>query len=551
MDRLLSFLLKLLILTVILFLIAVIIYLFYCQCARPIRGAGEVGQPVNSASAGPNRVSGRNFPAFQPRQEAEQHNDDRARKVPTGPSRGTQAPSRAASRFLELKRRAEDTPLGAAGNPVVFTDYDPLGTQAGTVGTPPDMNAARGGNVVMLSYNTNVLLSTNGANTYTLLNPTTIFPSGPATDGAGNRLDNGLCCDQVLQYVPQIDRFIWLMQFCGTGTNCLNGINKVRIASASPQQIINNSGTAWTYWDLFSSTFNLGTTTMDYPDLSVGDNFLYFSADAVGTGLLVVRIPLNELRDSLTINMNYTTPSDSGVAYGGHISQNTGDEIFWAGHNNNSQMRVFSMREGSGQYFWRDINVNSWPNGTISSIAKDGTTDWLQFLGQSFPGNAVLGAVRRTNTEVWFAWTAAQGSGFPRAHVQVVEINTANYTMLSQWQIWNNDYAFAFPSLATNAGNEVGVSLAWGGNQNFGNNAVGILGDFVVWYPELSDAAITRWGDYVSVRRNSPNTLMWDASGYAVFKQTPPATGTRFDPYYIQFGRNSVVNGGTQNSPIR
>jgi hypothetical protein len=69
-----------------------------------------------------------------------------------------------------------------------------------------------------------------------------------------------------------------------------------------------------------------------------------------------------------------------------------------------------------------------------------------------------------------------------------------------------------------------------------------MLGDFIVWYPELSDTAITRWGDYVSVRRNAPNPLMYDASGYAVFKQTPPAAGIRFDPYYIQFGRNSVVN---------
>ena len=86
--------------------------------------------------------------------------------------------------------------------------------------------------------------------------------------------------------------------------------------------------------------------------------------------------------------------------------------------------------------------------------------------------------------------------------------------------------------------------MAWGGNQNYGNHAVGILGDFVVWYPELSDAAETRWGDYVSVRRNTPNTLMFDASGYAVFKQTPPATGNRYDPYYIQFGRDSTVNGG-------
>lgn len=77
---------------------------------------------------------------------------------------------------------------------------------------------------------------------------------------------------------------------------------------------------------------------------------------------------------------------------------------------------------------------------------------------------------------------------------------------------------------------------------------MGILGDFIVSYPELSDAAISRWGDYVSVRRNAPNGRFYDASGYAVFKQTAPATGTRFDPYYTQFGRDSVVNGG---APIR
>jgi hypothetical protein len=41
---------------------------------------------------------------------------------------------------------------------------------------------------------------------------------------------------------------------------------------------------------------------MDYPDLSVGDNFLYLSCDVVGNGLQVTRIPLNELRDRLTIN---------------------------------------------------------------------------------------------------------------------------------------------------------------------------------------------------------------------------------------------------------
>ena len=78
-----------------------------------------------------------------------------------------------------------------------------------------------------------------------------------------------------------------------------------------------------------------------------------------------------------------------------------------------------------------------------------------------------------------------------------------------------------------------------------------MLGDFVVWYPELSDAVTgnSRWGDYVSVRKDAPNERLYDASGYAVFKQTPPAAGVRIDPYYIQFGRDNVVNGG--GNPIK
>jgi hypothetical protein len=540
MDDSLRRALRLLIYVVILFVIALIIWLFYCHCRRSKCPTGEVtSQTANNASVPPQRVSGGKYPPFTPPSEG--FNEDRGRDVPTGPLRGTLAPTSGSSKLFQIQNNKQNPPLGGAGDPVVFNNYNSLGTKAGSVGTPPDMSAARNGNVVMVSYNTNVLLSTDGTSTYKLLNPTTIFPSGPSKDSKGNPLDSGLCCDQKLQYVPQIDRFIWLMQFCGTGPGgCLNGINRIRIASASTQDVINSNGTSWTYWDLLSSTFNLGNTTMDYPDLSVGDSFLYFSADQVGPGLLVVRIPLTEIRDSQTINMNYTTPSDSTTAYGGHVSQNTGDTVFWAGHKDNSTMLIFDFPESGNQYFWREVAVNSWTKSQPSSTAPGGT-DWLQF---NFPKNAVLGITRRAANEVWFAWTGASNANFKNAQVQVVEINTSNYSVISQWQIWNDDYAFAYPSLATNGNGEVGISLAWGGKAFYGNHAVGILGDFIVWYPELSDTAINRWGDYVSVLRNTPNSLMYDASGYAVFKNTPPATGTRFDPYYIQFGRNSVVNGG-------
>jgi hypothetical protein len=546
MDDSLRRALRLLIYVVILAIIALIVWLFYCKCRAPKSPSGEVShQTANNANASPHRVSGGKFPPFTPPKEG--FNEDRGRDVPEGPLRGTLAPTSAPSKLFQIQNNKQNPPLGGAGDPVVFNTFNSLGSKAGSVGAPPDLSEARHGNVVMLSYNTNALLSTDGAASYKLLNPTTIFPSGPGKDSAGNSLDAGLCCDQKFQYVPQIDRFIWLMQFCGTGPGgCLNGINRIRIAAASTQDVINSNGTSWTYWDLLSSTFNLGNTTMDYPDLSVGDNYLYFSADKVGSGLLVVRIPLSEIRDNKTINMNYTNPTDSGSAYGGHVSQNTGDTVFWAGHKDSSTMTIFDFPESGNQYFWRDVSLtNSWTKSQPSSIAPDGT-DWLSF---NFPKNAVLGITRRAANEAWFAWTAGSNSNFKNAQVQVVEINTSNYSVISQWQIWNDDYAFAYPSLATNGNGEVGISLAWGGKTYYGNHAVGILGDFIVWYPESSDAANSRWGDYVSVLQNTPNSLMYDASGYAVFKNTPPASGTRFDPYYIQFGRNSVVNGGGASPP--
>jgi hypothetical protein len=522
---------------------------------EPTPPEGSAG--ISETSVEPNQVSGAPFPPFEIEGEPlTSRNEDLVPPAPIGPFRGTLAPTFQGVIPLQLKAKIDEAAgAGAAGDPVIFAVDTPFGNQVSFSGIPPDMSGAMRDNVVFMTGNTFAALSTDGGNTFTSLNPTAIFPSGPTRDAAGNLLDNGLCCDQVVQYAPQIDRFIWLMQFCGSGASCLQGVNKLRIASASPADIVNSGGTAWTYWDLTSATFNLGNRTMDYPDMSIGTNYLYVSADKVlppnaGGGLLVMRIPLSQIQSGITINIGYTNPADSGTAYGGHLSQNTGDTVFWAGHNNTSQMRVFSLPENSNQYSWRSININSWPNSDYSSTCPDtGKTDWLKFLS-GFPSSAVIGATRRFGggafggpaSEVWFAWTAARGGGFPHPHIQIVQIDTSNWSVTKQWQIWNPNFAFAYPCLATNANQEIGISLGWGGNTFFANHAVGILGDFVVWYSELSDAAISRWGDFVTARQASPRTTLYAATGYSVLKKTPPATGTRFNPRYVLFGRASEVN---------
>src|SRR5205814_5065609 len=143
-----------------------------------------------------------------------------------------------------------------------------LGCSGDSAAACAEPSGASGNGVIFVSANPNistgssrsVAFSTDGGSTFTILDPTTIFPNDAV----------GFCCDQIVQYAPSIDRFIWVLQ--GTG---------YRLAMASPADIKNSSGTAWTYWNLVPSLFGK-CNGPDYPDLSVGDNSLYISWDAGG-----------------------------------------------------------------------------------------------------------------------------------------------------------------------------------------------------------------------------------------------------------------------------
>lgn len=515
----------------------------YEPCPRNPPGSGfntaGFGQAI-----GPFRVVGAPFQPSGPDDEDHEPNEAPAPDSPVGPFRGFVVPGSG----LKVANFSDGPGAGGDADPVVFGEYTNYGDKATPMSTvAADISGAEAGMVVMASGNWYAMYSLDGGASFTAIDPTTIFP---------NTADGGFCCDQVLQYAPSIDRFIWLMQF-QPGSD---GNSRLRIASASPQDVINSRATAWTYWDITNGAIGipaLADTTgpLDYPDMSLGDNHLYLSVDGRGganIGLVVVRIALNEIQAGGTINFWFTHPGDSRSAFGAHITQNTGDEVFWCGTGSpkdNGTLQVFSWKADSTTYFWRDVSLKyNWANGTISSSAPDGN-DWLQKL-DNFPRFAAIGATRRNANEVWFAWSCAAGDGghggfnFPNPHVQVVKIDVKNgYKLLDHFPIWNPDYAFAYPSLATNDRQEVGITLGWGGDTAYAQAAVGILGDFVVWYPEASDRATTRWGDYVTVRRASPQTGMFAGFGYATLKDTSTA-GFHFDPWYILFGRQSVVNPG-------
>src|SRR5215469_9582273 len=136
MDKSLSRALQILIYSVVLFLIALIVWLFWCRCHRN-RGQNQAYmQPSFNASVPSNHVSGGKYPPFHPPQGG--YNEDRPRTVPTGPLRGTLAPTVSNSQIFQIHNQKQNPPLGGSGDPVVFSAYNSLGTQATGVGTPPD-----------------------------------------------------------------------------------------------------------------------------------------------------------------------------------------------------------------------------------------------------------------------------------------------------------------------------------------------------------------------------------------------------------------------------
>ena len=85
-----------------------------------------------------------------------------------------------------------------------------------------------------------------------------------------------------------------------------------------------------------------------------------------------------------------------------------------------------------------------------------------------------------------------------------------------------------------------------GGGKFYASFAVGILGDFVVWFSEASNATDAtnsgagsngRWSDHVTCRQAHPDSALFSGTGYAVLQKAPPAMGTQYNPRYILFGR--------------
>ncbi len=444
-----------------------------------------------------------------------------------------------------------------------------------------------------------VNFSTDYGKTFTTVNLTgaTGFkdPSRPNRKDFFPEDDGGLCCDQVVIYIPARNLVVWLMQYWSPtillppfnrGAIQTTGQNRLRIAYATPQAASADFLHAWNWFDLTPKQLGLTTATdnFDFPDLSFSDNFLYVSVDhgivdsnnqqkALGSRRILVRASLDDMINHTPIHLISYEVESPGIAKA-HFAQSAPNTMYFAGLNDSSTLSVFADPDSSPDIpDAHNIKISSFCE-TISRvvlcdygvIAPDGL-DWNRaphtvqgatYVAPSF----FCGNECSVPTHfLYFAFDAGRDpvNGRPYPYIRVVKLDADTLNLIQEFDIWNPNFAYATPALVWRPGSgkdEVAISLARGGGNKYADNAVGFLGDFVVYTTTSSNATMQffgggplRYGDYFGVRNaTGPVTLAgqgvgYTTLGYAVQQQTPgqPCAkgGCTIFLQYVLFGRNA------------
>ena len=422
-------------------------------------------------------------------------------------------------------RAATDEVALVTNTPLVHPSEQRL---ASSVGEP---STAINGRVVMYTGNWYSARSVDAGQTFQFIDPFTSFPDPP---------NLAFCCDQVVNYIAAIDTFVWLLQY---GVNDGPEVDNIqRLAFAKTADV---EAGRWKLLDITTASLGAAGEFMDFPDLAVGDNFLYvttnlFNAAGRSTGAAVIRIRFDSLGAAQPTAQHFVSRELDSF----RVAQNTGPTAFFAAHADTSTLRVFAWPEAQAAPNPTDVGVSRWIGGAgYQSRTPDGGR-WLDRIDPRITGAA------RASDELWFAWSVDKNSNHrPQPFVQIARIDATNLTLLENINIFDPDSAIAYGGLSSNAAGEVGISYVIGGGTRFPSHMVGILTGTRRDVQVNAGARAPldgQWGDYLAVRPvysgppNNQRTNLFSASGYTM---NGAGDGSNRDatPRFVVFGRAGDV----------
>jgi hypothetical protein len=396
-----------------------------------------------------------------------------------------------------------------------------IGGQTSSVGEPSVCNT---GAEMLLSGNWYTTKSVDRGATWSFIDPYHLLP--PAA--------GGFCCDQVVAYDPGRNLVFWLLQYVRDNA----GSNVLRLA-VKPAGTLNDD--AWWWWDFAPATTNpaWGGEWFDFPDIELGSNSLYMTTNSFAGETwrrsVVFRLPLQTLADKGTLQYQFWNTTKNFAL---RCVRGAGDTMYFASHNGLSQVRLFTWPEANPAPSFKDVNVSPWAAGTYSAPGPDGT-NWL---GRCDP--RITGAWLATGA-VGLAWSANRRGPRPFPYVRVVDIDLATHTATDR-DIWNPNFAYAYPNTCPNDRGDVGITLFRGGNMLNPSLLVGIWNSAAnKWNLKTAKNGTngpndSKWGDYLTCRRHAPDGVTWIASGYTL---QGGGDRTNAEPRVVVFGLSTDTPG--------
>jgi hypothetical protein len=431
----------------------------------------------------------------------------------------------------ELNFRNDSTALG----PETFSIYmDHVFTGAeinSNTGYTAEPSFGSNGRVVFASGNFFASVSGDYGQTFSFVDPYDNFPA----DGIPDPIDGGFCCDQHVYYERSRGAMFWLLQYYHDGN-----ANRQRLAVANSQDdVLSNT---WFWYDFTPAMFGYSNSNhfLDFPDLTVTKDYLYIvtkihrfrPAFPIPTNI-VARIPLDQAVKGVPITVEYIIVELQGVS----CTDGAASTMYFGAHVNNTTLRVFSWLNGSPTVSWTDVSHAPYGTDPMVAISPDGynfaarADDWIW---AAWVARGVIG----------FMWPASQGGAYPYPHVQVLRLDEASQSVLSQQQIWSNNRAWLYPSVHPNDRGHLGGTIAFGGGIDYPGATAWMADDYnsgaIVPLENLvfaiGDAGPSgnRWGDYLATRRNVPYGNTWGGTGHSLIGGPNDEDAV---VHYIWFGR--------------
>jgi hypothetical protein len=393
------------------------------------------------------------------------------------------------------------------------------------------------GDVVFFTGNWYASVSVDGGQTFKFIDPNSMAqPDDP--QGVT------FCCDQVVNYLPSIDTFVWLMQY---GPN--TGGNIQRLAFAQTDDV---KAGKWRIFDVTTDMLGVPGYFLDFPDLSVGTNYLYMTTNCFGpdpqtVGSAVVRISIDTIGQGNPSVEKFV----SMELFAFRVAQNCGQTAYFASHKDTSTLAVFSWDEDQAAPVSEEIPVARWI-GTNGYISR--TPDGRRWLDRADP--RITGATLAGN-ELWFCWAVdADSNHRPKPFVQMARIKIPDMSLIENVNLFDPDSAICYGALSTNANGDIGVSYMIGGAV-YPSHVVGFMtgdrksimtgkGDRS---PVPDDQSHYDWGDFLTVCPVFPDRKLFAATGYSLLGNQD---GGNLDatPRLVLFGPTAdggapVSSGGT------